>query len=169
MAVQTRSSSNCYTYIDGGSSYSDWVNATNAETDDTNYTYNTGAFLWFTEYFGADTFGFTIPRGSSIDGIVIRADVSEHSNGTKNLYADILPLLPWDPDSSVTISGTTKTEYSWGSASNNYGFGVSDVNGSDFGCVFGYYNSHVIRIYFIEIDVYYTPPISGNSFFWHPF
>src|SRR3990167_10006270 len=157
----------------------DWTNTGNISADD-----NVTADCLFdtvdqiSYYLKATNFGFSIPTGSTIDGIV--AEVQCWDQGVAfNTIENSVKIVK-----GGTISGDEKstgagmnsppssTTFTYGSSSDLWGLSwtVSDINASDFGLVwsskctstmFGGYTN----VDFIRITIYYTegagPPSPG--------
>lgn len=116
------------------------------------------------QYLVARNFGFSLPAGATISGVLVRIEASEHSGGTE-------PLRAWLQDASGTefgsskltsnegsISGTTKAVYTYGSTSDVWGATLSEaiVEDVDFGVRFWFSTSHDIRVDYVTMSLEYA-------------
>lgn len=154
-----------------------WANPNNITLNDSSPTGNhavaSGNFSSATSsnYLRASNFGFTVPTGATIDGIVV--DIRGR-DGNAQAQDSIVRLV----DASGTIVGDNKSAgaswtntmayHSFGGSSDLWGVSLSpsDVNDTDFGAVFAASNINAfgaIRIATIQITVYYTGGASGPT------
>ncbi len=152
-----------------------WTSPSNAAASEDSYATCTLGSFNSSQYLKATNFGFSIPSGATIDGIVVEVELKASSSFLIN-------------DSSVkivkggTIGGTDKkrspavfwpavdTYITYGGASDLWGltWTDSDINGSTFGIVF---SAHVdtgkasitASIDHIRITVHYTTGGGGGS------
>lgn len=154
-----------------GGSGKKWNNATNIYTSNGSdaYTYmnsNGGN----SEYLEATGFGFSIPSGATIDGVVATVECAASST---NAAYDRDVYLTTDGSSntgndqaSSTYLNTYDTDFTYGNSTSTWGatLTASDVNGSGFGVRFRLRNMSSSRRYgyvdYIAITVYYT---AGSS------
>jgi hypothetical protein len=122
-------------------------------------------------YLTATNFGFTIPNGSTIDGIVIDIEVSDNSGGGNikdNSVRIIKGGLITGMDNSNGANWLTGDEYrAHGNSTDLWGttWTDSDINASNFGVAIsarrtGAGGNNTARIDNIQITVYYTEPTS---------
>lgn len=118
-----------------------WSNPSNAgASDDSDATATSGSTAT-THYLWSVGFGFSIPGGSTIDGILVEIEKQSGSSPFGNIKDSTVRLiiggsLSGDNKANTGISWpTTDTYTSYGGASDLWGLTptVSDVNGSDFG------------------------------------
>ncbi len=146
-----------------------WTNPGNIVSDNaTDATCNaTGS-----DYLVARNFGFTIPAGATISGVLVRVEASEHSTGTEPLLAqlqdDAAALVGSSKSTSNegSISGTTKSVYTYGSTSDVWGATLTStiVNDPDFGVRLWFTTAHDIRIDYVTVAIEYVAgAIAGTS------
>lgn len=152
------------------------ITASDNTRSDSNYTSGAGTF--YTNYLKATNFGFSIPAGATIEGIVVEVEKLSDGN-TANYYA-------YDTEIKIIKGGTigstnkaTATHWptseafaSYGGASDLWGetWSAADINGSTFGVAVSaaiYTTGSFIRIYVdsIRITVYYSsgPSVSDSN------
>jgi hypothetical protein len=147
-----------------------WADPANVTADDAADSICAAAAS--SQYLVARNCGFAIPTDSSIWGITVRIEASEHSGGTESLNAqlqnDVGTLV--GSAKANTISGTGKAVYTYGSASDVWGASLTPaiVNDADFGVRFWFTTAHDVRADFVTIAVEYGPaaidPIGGLTF-----
>jgi hypothetical protein len=144
-----------------------WTNPTNVLSDNAaDATCNAGAS---SQYLVARNFGLAIPAGSTISGITIRVEASEHSPGNEVLRAQLQDhtgaLI--GTSKTVTLSGTTKLVYTFGGAADSWGATLTDaiVNDADFGVRLWFTTSHDVRIDFVTLAVEYALVTAGGGVF----
>lgn len=122
------------------------------------------------DYLVARNFDFSsIPVGSTINGITVRVEASEHSTGTEPLLAqlqDDAAALTGASKSAANegnISGATKAVYTYGSTSDVWSATLTRaiVTNANFGVRFWFTTAHDIRIDFVTMAVEYTVPAPG--------
>ena len=137
---------------------------------------NTGGDSVRTDYLYVSTFGFSIPAGSTIDGIQIRcitksngagqaAQINCATNGHSIFIAGI-PSGTIDTTDIWTSDDPTYTTFELGGATSLWGLTptVSQINASDFGIGISAQNSAgtpTARIDSIEINIYYTTGLAN--------
>lgn len=117
------------------------------------------------DYLVARNYGFTVPAGATINGILVRVEASEHSGGTEPLLAQLQDATAALIGSSKStsnegsISGTTKAVYTYGSTSDLWGATLDDtiVNDPDFGVRLWFTTAHDVRVDFVTLAIEYTP------------
>lgn len=144
-----------------------WTNPGNIVSDNTtDATCNaTGS-----DYLVARQFGFSIPAGSTIQGVLVRVEASEHSTGTEPLLAQLQDasgaLIGSSKSTSNqgSISGTAKAVYTYGSTSDVWGATLDStiVNDVDFGVRLWFTTAHDVRIDYVTLAVEYLAPRSGS-------
>jgi len=146
-----------------------WSTPTNVTSDDgADATCNAAAS---SQYLVARNFDFSsIPSGSTINGVLVRVEASEHSPGTENLLAqlqDAAGTLVGNSKSTSNegaISGTTKLVYTYGSVSDIWGANpnAAMVKDPDFGVRLWFTTAHDVRVDFVTMQIEYTAPATGN-------
>jgi len=150
-----------------------WSNPNNAKVSDGIYSEvnDIGGFN-VSHYLKATNFGFSIPSGATINGILVEIERKE-SNARDNLYDNEVKIVKADGSIGTTNKklvaewSTTEGYYSYGSSSDlwNESWDSSKINDVDFGVVLsinigtdGYaYVDH------IRITVYYTEAVTDNG------
>lgn len=143
-----------------------WANPDNAKVFDGVYSIAGIGEATTTHYLKATNFGFTIPVGSTIDGIIAEVDRKALGSGAdiKDFSVKIVKA------GSITGDDKAKTDWWGGEAYISYGgttdlWGVSweydDINSSDFGIVFSckdytFTTPSFAYVDHIRITVYYT-------------
>lgn len=157
-----------------------WVNFTNASSSDDTYTTVTwgGLVPRITNYLKTTNFGFSIPSGSTIDGIIVDVERKSSSNTASLFTVDstlklvIGGAVVGTNKATTTRWSTTESYVSYGGASDLWGNSISysDINASDFGFVLsaslnktGGKSSVVASVDHIRITVYYTNGGGGGS------
>ena len=148
-----------------------WSNPSNAASS--NDSHATIAFTTngeISHYLKATNFGFAIPAGATINGIVVEIE-RKASNGTRitdNRVRIVKGGTVGSTDkASATFWPTSDTVASYGSSSDLWGetWTVSDINASNFGVVVAADTSVTSAITasidHIKITVHYTPAASG--------
>lgn len=142
-----------------------WTNPGNAAASDNVYATSSSSGAFTTNYLKATNFGFSIPVGATIDGILV--EVEKSGNGTTTKFDNSLKLVK-----GGVIGGTDKTTVdTWplsdtyvssGSSSDLWGetWTAADINASDFGFSISAKNTgssaQTIYLDHIRITVYYT-------------
>lgn len=167
----------------GVSTFVAWSNPGNITVNDSSYA--TAAMranvsqTRQTRYLIASNFGFTIPVGATINGIVV--EILRSATTTSKSPMDLLIQLTSDASntglagddkSSASVWPTTDAFATYGSSSDVWTFSptVSKVNGSGFGVAIrgtigsGGKTSVTMQVNFVRMTVYYTPAASGNVF-----
>lgn len=148
-----------------------WANVANAASSNDLRANANGLDTNTTQYLKVTNFGFTIPDGAKIDGIVVEAEVSKSGLGA---ITDVRCRLV----KGGTIQGTdrlngtgwttTDTYLSHGGAADLWGgtWAASDINNAGFGCVLAAQNSGAnptnALCDHIRITVYYT--VGGHTY-----
>jgi hypothetical protein len=134
-----------------------WTNPGNIVSDNATDATNNGSS---SNYLVARNYGFSVPGAATIAGITVRIELSEHSPGSETLNARLQDengaLIGSGKTASVT--GTTKTVYTYGSTSDLWGATLTPaiVNDVDFGVRFWFTTSHDIRVDYVTLAVEYT-------------
>lgn len=124
-----------------------WTSPSNAASSNNSYVTATssGTGEWLTNYIKATNFGFSIPGGATIDGIIVEVERKAlTNNGTQFIVDNSVKLVK-----GGTISGSEKADTStkwltsdtyktYGSSTDLWGltWTDSDINSSTFGVVF---------------------------------
>ena len=148
-----------------------WSNPSNITTSDGSHANTTAGAAANTHYLKATNFGFSVPGGATIDGIVVEIERS---------YIEAVDTVAYDNEVKVvksdgTIGTTNKAKVGNWPASDTYETygGVSDlwgeswtaedINDVDFGTVLsGYRAGCNLLVDHIRITVYYTESSSGR-------
>jgi hypothetical protein len=134
-----------------------WTNPGNIVSDNATDATNNGSS---SNYLVARNYGLSVPVGATVVGITVRIELSEHSPGSETLNARLQDengaLIGSGKTASVT--GTTKTVYTYGSTSDLWGATLTPaiVNDADFGVRFWFTTSHDIRVDYVTLAVEYT-------------
>jgi hypothetical protein len=163
------------TFTTDGSGAVAWVNPGNAIASDNIYATATVAahFDSPSDYLVVTGFGFSVPTGSTINGITVEIEQKRNNNNGTVMDASILSIKSGvaggtDQNAGATwpISDTYKT---YGGSSNLWGqtWTPSDINASNFGVecsaevTGGSSTSTVASIDHVRITIDYTP--AGSS------
>lgn len=158
-----------------------WTAPSSAKVSDNVYAQagspNNGTL--YSHYLKATNFGFTIPDGSTIDGIAVAIERKAGANSASYYATDhVIKLVIGDTVSgdnkadTSTHWGTSDSAISYGGVSDKWGLtpSVDDINGSTFGVVLegrqvksGKVGSAVMYVDFISITVTYTEGGGGAS------
>jgi hypothetical protein len=139
-----------------------WTSPGNVTADDTtDATCNAAAS---SQYLVARNFSFAIPSGAAILGVLFSVEASEHSTATEPLLGqlqnDSATLVGASKSTSNegSISGTTKSVYTYGSATDTWGASLTSaiVNHANFGARFWFTTAHDVRVDDIRCQVTYT-------------
>lgn len=143
-----------------------WGNLDNVKVDDNNGATAVGTAI--SHYLKATNFGFSIPGGATIDGILV--EIKQRDLG-QNALENSIKIVKGD-----AISGDEKKtganlpdqyEYvSYGGALDLWGetWETSDINNSNFGVGFSVVGGNVANVAYIRITVYFTEAAPGRSF-----
>lgn len=139
-----------------------WTSPGSVTADDAgDATCNSGASG--SDYLVASGFGFQIPGGSTILGVTVRVEASEHTSGTESLNAQLQNDSGTLVGSSQgqTISGTGKAVYTYGGVADTLGASLTAaiVNDPDFGVRLWFTTTHDVRIDFVTVSIEYMPPV----------
>lgn len=151
------------------SSGTTWGGTSNTGSSDNSYATQAG-HTTNTDYLRLSSFGFTIPSGATIDGIVVEVESSRAGAGPGSSRFDEIRVtkvagtpVGSDGESSTTPVDPTETYYSWGSSSDLWGttWNDSEINSTGFGVMVA--GSHIVtggsatwRIDHVRVTVYYT-------------
>jgi hypothetical protein len=142
-----------------------WTSPNGAKVSDNIYTGSVLSDAVVQHYLKATNFGFSIPEGATIDGILVEVEQLSFeglSNTTENSIKIVKDgVISGDDKSTNATIPATDTYISYGGESDLWGlsFTSEDINNSDFGVVFSGKNSasvHFISVDHIRITVYYT-------------
>ena len=123
-------------------------------------------------YLKATNFGFAIPAGATIDGIVVEWEVAKTTGGTVDNAARIVKggTIGSTDKSSVTAWTGTDTYLSHGGVSDLWGetWTADDINATTFGSALSAVNADPSfvdnpTIDHVRITVYYTEAATGRS------
>lgn len=145
----------------------DWTNSSNSSSSNNSYA-TADLNNTTTYYLKATNFGFAIPVGSTIDGIVIEVERS-CTNASGSMFTARAQgikagtIVGTNQGTGIDWS-TTDTYVTYGGSTNLLGttWTVSDINNSGFGAAIAVTERNAVantaRIDHIRITVYYTPP-----------
>ena len=156
-----------------------WSVVDNAKASDDNRAFNTSSFNdpvlpFITNYLKATNFGFEIPTGATINGILVEIERSERS-GFGSVYDSEVKIVKADGSIGTTNKADTATAWTgtdsyfeYGASDDLWGetWTASDINDADFGAVLA---ANVFSGTFvsagvdhIRITVYYTETSSST-------
>jgi large repetitive protein len=161
-----------------------WSNVNNILSSNNVYSTNVGVGgTEVTQYLKATNFGFSIPSGATIDGIVVEFERKSNFNtGSLNISDKILQLVKggtivgYDLSDSGTAWSTTEAYFTYGGSSNLWGtsWTYTDINASTFGVVLSIQFNNATKssvtafVDHVRITVYYTAsggPTSASALF----
>jgi large repetitive protein len=149
-----------------------WSNPSNVLTEDgTSATVSLGTLSGASShYLKATNFGFGIPAGAVIDGIVVEIKRAEGAAGSDTIRDQAVRIVKADGSIGTTNKAATSTDWpttlayaAYGSASDKWGetWTAADINDADFGAVLQATCSGSFedaRVDHIRITVHYTDP-----------
>ena len=144
-----------------------WTNPDNAKVSDDTYAQGaaTGASI-YTHYLKATNFGFSIPSGATIDGIIV--EIEKKGVGTGFFRDEAIKIVKSDGSIGTTNKAigdnwpTTEAYVSHGASDDLWSesWTAEDINNSNFGVVIQTYIQTELTTYtrvdHIRITVYYT-------------
>ena len=159
--------------VSSGSGHATWTNPSNAKVTDAQYAVSgsiASKSTTVTDYLEATNFGFSIPAGSTINGIGL--SVVRHASGG-NIIDDVVSLIQGgsisgNNEAGGTAYGTSDATATYGSGGDLWGLtlAVSDINASNFGVALDVQNtsstSATASVDSFAITVYYIPG-TGSS------
>ena len=149
-----------------------WSNTGSIATDDASYaTVGTDVN---TDYLVASNFGFSIPAGSIIDGILMElvgktSRVGTYDDGVVSLTKDAGSSFVGDNKADAALNWTAADQArSYGSSSDDWNAGLTadDVNASGFGIALAMNfigQSATISVDYMRLTVTYTPAPAGDG------
>lgn len=156
-----------------------WTNPSNAGSSDNSYAYvNIEGSSGYSYYLKLVNFGFSIPTGSTIDGIEVKIEkYANISSGSAYVTDSQLKLYKGgtlvgnDLSDIDTKWATSESVITYGGSSNLWGetWTAEDINASDFGVGFSAYLAAAAKVFLfgyvdhITITVYYTAGGGGGS------
>ena len=152
-----------------------WTSPGNEVSSNNSYATATAGSTSFsrTHFLNCQGFGFAIPSGATINGIVLEAEASTTISG--KVYASTVKLIKGGTVSGNDLGATTPTLnntdafFTYGTATELWGLAWTDpdVNASNFGGVISYqYNatgSQTVLADSMRITVYYTAAAGGGT------
>jgi hypothetical protein len=147
-----------------------WTSPGNAFSDNAVYA-SASVDGTTTNYIVCTNYGFSIPTGSTIDGIVVA--VERKSNSTGNGGSQDAAMRAVKGGIIGTTDRSTTTTYTTSDVSENHGsstdlwgttWSVTDINASNFGAAFAAQkanaagSAHTVTVDVITITVHYSPP-----------
>lgn len=169
MASQGPLSGGTFSSVDR-SSTTNWNTPTGATASDDGYANVTLTSLdEESDYLQATNFGFSIPGGATIDGIVVEVERHETISQINDAEFRILKggSITGDNKPSAVEWPLSDTYQSYGGSSDLWGLSwtVADINASDFGTALAVTNSGgsttTANVDHIRITVHYTPGASA--------
>jgi len=153
-----------------------WTDVDNIKLDDGNYARAATSFDpgWTSHYLKATNFGFTIPGGATINGILV--EIEERDGGSTGKITDnVVSLL--DENGALTgdnkakvpawTAVTTYEDYGGAADDWNAGLSAANINDGDFGVVLSVDevddNFATASVDHIQITVYYTAAAAGTN------
>lgn len=152
----------------------DWTNPTNAQTDnDTGSTWTTGSA---SDVLACTNFGFSIPAGATINGIIV--NIKGWDAGGGNGFVSSVRLTTdgtteeGDNNSADDVTDWSNTAYEikeYGNSTDLWGLSLdaNDINASTFGVTHrsAKASAALINIDYMTITVYYTeaPPATAAT------
>jgi len=150
-----------------------WVNPTAVYSSDNTYTTVNvfGAITSQSHYIACTNYGFSIPSGATIDGIVVEIErKANNSAGSKYVVDFVVKLIKGGTISgsnladTVTLYPTTDTIATYGGSTNLWGLSWThtDINASNFGVALSVKVANTLKtntiasIDHLRITVYYT-------------
>ncbi len=158
---------------DGAIGTKAWSNVDNAKTSNDSYAATAAMTAWdISHYLKATNFGFSIPSGATIDGILV--EIERKKSGTDNLgdYEVKIVLadgsLGTENKAIATNWVTSEAYYSYGDSSDLWSesWSAANINDADFGVVLSVKDEQTIpsgndatpQVDHIRITVDYTEP-----------
>lgn len=151
-----------------------WVNPGNAAADDgTEATITAATFDTndVSEVLWASNFGFTVPAGATIDGLVVEIDRRCSTGGAVDFrvqfYDTSIGAVQGDNKASVSAWPTTLSVATYGGATDTWGIAGIDstfVNQTDFGLFLSAQatgNNTDVQVDFMRVTVHYTAAGGG--------
>jgi hypothetical protein len=139
-----------------------WTNPNNAKINDgVRTSVSLGAVGATSDYLKATNFGFSIPDGATIDGILVEIEDRTTSAGLENEIKIVKAdgsIGAINKSTGVLLPTGTEAYVSYGSSSDLWGetWTPADINDADFGAVFSFIGIGTIYVDHIRITVYYT-------------
>jgi hypothetical protein len=134
-----------------------WTNPGNCTVDDATDAVCVAAVSG--QWLVARRYLFSIPATATILGITVRIEASEHSAGTETLAAQLQNDAGtlFGASKNATITGTGKTVYTYGSASDLWSAVITPTiaNDDDFGVRFRFNTAHEIQVDYVTLAVEY--------------
>lgn len=146
-----------------------WLFPDNAKVSDDAYARLSAALDSVSHYLKATNFGFTIPAGSTINGIIV--DVEKKTGAASGAVDNSVKivkggLISGDEKADLTAWNRSDTYFSYGSASDLWGLSwtADDINASNFGFVLSGKvtlagTGNEMSIDHIRITIYYTEAV----------
>ena len=142
-----------------------WSNPDNAKVSDNVYATNSGNTEW-SHYLKANNFGFSIPTGATINGILVEFERKSSDANTISGLGETVKIIKADGSIGTTNKGvatywsTSESYISYGSSTDLWGetWTPVNINDVDFGVVLSAVmeNYATASIDHIRITVYYT-------------
>jgi hypothetical protein len=146
-----------------------WSNPNNAKVADASYATSTDTNPNHTHYLKTTNYGFSIPAGSDIQGIVVEVLRHASSSGVNNVTDYAVKIVKSDGSigvankaDTVSLWPTSDAYAAYGGAADLWGesWSVADINSSNFGVAFSANltpdTSVTAFVDFIRVTVYYS-------------
>ena len=148
-----------------------WVNPGNAASANDTYATANGDNSLISEFLWLTNFGFSVPAGATIDGIVVEVERKSDSATTIEDVAQLIKagvLVGNDKGDDVTALPITEASKTYGSSSDLWGttWTATQVNASNFGVAFSVFfgiGEDTAYVDHIRITVHYTEGAAGGQ------
>jgi len=147
-----------------------WSNPDNAKISDNVYTTTVLTASDSSHYLVATNFGFAIPTGATINGLLAEVEDKVDANGPFSFWGyAIKGGVVQTPRFALGTITTTETYNSYGSSTDLWGetWTAEDINALDFGIVFqrgkSLTTTNTFSVDHIRITVYYTEAATGTN------
>ena len=148
--------------------YNDWTDAASAFSSNDSYATETSE----EQRQGWETFGFSIPSGSTINGIEVRAEAKSSDTSGCQLEA----ALSWNDGSFTSVKTTALTgsdvTYTLGGVAETWGrtWAVNDFSNDNFVVRLEFddagsstCNNSTVSVDHVQVNVTYTPPVQPST------
>lgn len=151
----------------------DWTSATNIYTSNDADANANGSGAFTTDYLHATNFGFSIPTGSTIDGIVVEIEKAFTTSGNDTGADNSVLIIKGGSrtgtnKASGTNWGSTDAYATYGTSTDLWGttWTAADINSSDFGVALqaaasksGGPDTNNFYVDHVRITIHYTPSV----------
>ena len=155
-----------------------WVNPMNATTSDNVYATATFTITSESYYLKATNFGFSIPAGATINGILVEVERTNQYSSEDQVYDKYVKIVKSDGPIGTTNKANLinwpadDTYVSYGSSTDVWDetWIAEDINDVDFGVVLSAYITHLAqnagalaKVDHIKITITYTEAVAGSG------